>query len=241
MKNGLELGLHHNSGLGESIHETVVLGMPMGSLGGFAVSLNYVDNGAFEGRDTLGVQTADYTAGDLGVSLGWGKELFSGISAGVALKYNLQTLAAQSYSAYAMDLGLLWNPISGLNLGLTYSNLGNEIAGSFLSSGWRAGASYNINKDVLLAVSGGLTGGTDRSIQAGAETYIFSCLALRAGYVINATGLEGLTGLTAGLGVKIDKSLTFDYGYIPYGELGESHRLSLTYKFEPLENIVSVK
>ncbi|MFA5859620.1 MAG: hypothetical protein WC955_11225, partial [Elusimicrobiota bacterium] len=140
----MELGLHHNNGLGESIHETAVIGMPIGILGGLAASINYVDNGIFEGRDSVGNVTDNYTAGDLSVNLGWGKKLFSGISAGMAVKYNRQALANKVYSAYAMDLGLLWNPISRLNLGLAYSNLGTNVATSLLDSGWRVGASYGV-------------------------------------------------------------------------------------------------
>jgi outer membrane protein OmpA-like peptidoglycan-associated protein len=228
----MELGLHHNSGLGDSFQETAVVGAPMGSLGGFAAALNYVNNGTFEGRDSTGFQTDNYTAGDMGASIGWGKEWLPGFSAGVALKYNRQTLASQTYSALAADLGVLWNPLPRLNLGLTYSNLGLEVADYKLDSPWRVGASYGLTEDLLLAVSGKVnTGGFD-SVDVGVEYWIHPVLALRAGYVDNATDsqLEGVTGVTAGLGVKILKNLMLDYAYLPYGELGASHRLSLTYQ-----------
>jgi len=229
----MELGLHHNSGLGDSFQETAVIAMPMGMLGGFAASLNYMNNGTFEGRDNTGLQVDNYTAGDMGASLGWGREWFPGISAGVALKYNQQTLASQTYSAMAADLGLLWNPISRLNLGLTYSNLGTEVADSQLDSGWRVGASYGVGETLLLAASSELKYGGFKSLEVGIECFLHPILALRAGYVQNFTDsqLGGLTGLTAGLGIKIVKNLMLDYAYLPYGELGNSHRLSLTYHF----------
>jgi outer membrane protein OmpA-like peptidoglycan-associated protein len=229
----MELGLHHNSGLGDSIYEAVVFGMRMGSLGGFAASLNLGSNGTFEGRDSVGNQIDNYTAGNLGASLGWGKQLFPDISAGVAIKVNRQTLASESYSAFAADLGLLWNPLPPLNLGLTYSNLGTAVAGNLLDSGWRVGAAYDVGENLLLAASSELKpGGFDR-LQVGIEGFVLPILALRAGFVHNITNsqLDGLTGLTAGLGINILKNLIFDYAFLPYGELGNSHRLSLTYKF----------
>jgi outer membrane protein OmpA-like peptidoglycan-associated protein len=229
----MELGLHHNSGLGNSTQETAVLGMPMGALGGFAASLNYMNNGTFDGRDSFGNQTGNYTAGDLGGSLGWGRQLFPGISAGVAGKYNRQTLAGTPYSATAADLGLLWNPVSRLDLGLTYSNLGTKVAGRLLDSGWRVGAAYGLNKNVLLAASSELKpGGFDR-VQFGIEGFVHPLVALRAGYVHNFkdSKLEGLTGMTAGLGIRLAKNTMLDYAYLPYGELGSSQRLSLTFKF----------
>ena len=233
MNEGMELGLHHNSGLGESIQETLVFAMPMGDLGGFAAALNYMDNGVFEGRDSLGNLTSNYSANTMGVNLGWGKQWFPNVSAGASVKFNLQTLASTSFSAVAMDFGFLWSPIANLNLGLTYSNLGTSVANISLNSGLRVGAVYHIDKDLLVAASSELKlGGFDR-MQLGAEYFIVPEAALRTGYVHNfaSTGLEGLTGLTAGLGVKIDKSLMFDYAYVPYGDLGTSHRISLTYKF----------
>ena len=84
LDNCREVGLHHDSGLGDYTHETAVLGIPMGSLGGFAASLTYVNNGTFEGRDAVGNKTGDYTAGDLGAGLGWGKQWGPGVSAGAA-------------------------------------------------------------------------------------------------------------------------------------------------------------
>ncbi|OGF47873.1 MAG: hypothetical protein A2452_12070 [Candidatus Firestonebacteria bacterium RIFOXYC2_FULL_39_67] len=231
-----ELGLHHNSGLGESTQETVVFGMPVNSLGGFAASLNYVDNGTFEGRDSVGDLTADYTAGNLGLSLGWGKYLLPGISAGVAVKYNRESLAAFTYQAISMDIGFLWTPVSNLYLGLTYANLGIKVSSALsdLESVLRFGASYEVIKNLIVAASSELKAGNRfDNLQVGAEGFIDPMVALRAGYVHNFTDfkLEGLTGFTAGLGVVISKSLNFDYAFVPYGELGNSHRLSLTYKF----------
>jgi len=233
MNDCMEVGLHHNSGLDDSIHETGVIGMPLGVLGGVAASLSYVNNGSFQGRDSAGNITSDYTAGDMGASVGWGKEWFESISIGAVLKYNHQTLANTSYNAYAADLGFLWNPIDYLDLGLTYSNLGTKVADSTLDSGCRVGASYQVSEKTLLAVSSELkTGGFDR-VQLGVETYIYPIVALRAGYIQSLvdTKLDGLNNLTAGLGITIVKNIILDYAYIPYGDLGTSQRISLTYKF----------
>jgi len=233
LDNCAELGLHHATGLGDSNNETAVIGVPMGTMGGFAASVNYVDNGTFEGRDSVGNKTGNYTAGDMGGALGWGKQLSPGISAGVAVKYNRQKLDSKAYSAYAADVGLLWNPLSSFNMGLTYSDIGTKVAGSDIDSGFRVGASYDVNKDMLLAVASELNPAGFYRLQAGIEEYVDPSVALRAGYVHSFTDskIEDLTGLTVGMGVQIVKNIMFDYAYLPYGELGSSHRLSLTCKF----------
>ena len=238
-----ELGLHHNSGLGQSNQETAVFGLRLGVLGGVAGSVNYMNNGTFDGRDSAGTQTGNYTAKTTGASLGWGKEFFAGISAGAAVKYNRQTLDQTSYSAFAADLGLLWNPVAPLNLGLTYSNLGTKVADRYLDQGWRVGASYDINKKLLLAASTELKPGGFGRLQTGIEGFVHRNVALRAGYVYNLknSNLDGLTGVTAGAGIKILKNTMLDYAYLPFGELGVSHRVSLTFKFSCEKNEAPAK
>jgi hypothetical protein len=56
-------------------------------------------------------------------------------------------------------------------------------------------------------------------------------VSLRAG--INTLGLgdiAGLSGLSAGAGIAFS-SLSVDYALVPFGELGLTHRLSLSLKF----------
>lgn len=244
----MELGLHHNSGLGESTQETLVFGGSLASFGGFAVSVNYVDNGTFEGRDSAGDLTDSYTAGNMGLSLGFGKFFLPGVSVGVVGKYNRETLASYVYQSIAMDLGVLWTPVANLYLGLTYTNLEIKTSSALSTTGldkvWRVGASYEVNKTILVAVSSELKTDTGfDNVQAGAEYFIDPMVAVRAGYVHNITDykLDGLSGMTAGIGIVIGQNMLFDYAFVPYGDLGNSHRISLTYKFLEQEVAAPVK
>ncbi len=248
---GMEIGLHHNSGLGDTIQETAIFGMPLGqakadctggSLGGLAASFGYVNHGSFDGMDALDQPTVSYQAGDFSGSLGWGRELLPGFSGGIALKDNQSRFAGKGYNAFSTDIGFLYNVIPGLNLGATYSNinLGSKIGGKELTSGWRLGAALDLGKHLLLAASGELQNHAVNRLQFGAEYLIgnieekSNVLALRAG--VQATypdpQLSGLTGLTLGLGYTLTRALTLDYAMAPSGELGTSHRFSLTYKFD---------
>ena len=247
-----EIGVHHNSGLGDTIQETVILGMPVGdirkdckggTLGGFAAAVGYVDYGNFSGRDNAGSQTAGYVARDFSGSLGYGRELMRGFSAGLAMKNNLSQVPNETYSTYAADLGVLWTVVRSLDLGVTYSNInlgsqGNSIGD--VASGWRLGAGWTVDKHLLLAASGELQNKGVNRLQLGGEYLVgntegkANVLALRAGYQINYPDaqLTGLTGLTLGLGYTLSRSVTLDYAMVPSGDLGTSHRLSLTVKFD---------
>ncbi len=231
---GLELGLHHTSGIGDSIREIGIVGRPIRNLGGFAGSFDAVTNGSFEGRDTVGNQTDNYHAGDLGANLGWGKEVISRLSVGAAIKMNHQYLSGSTYSSYASDLGLLWNPFSSFRLGATYANL--NIANSYknyqLNSAWHLGASYYPIRPLLLAIAGELQPGGVNRMQLGGE-YTYSVIALRGGYQFNYPNddLSGMTGFTLGIGLNLLTHIQLDYAFIPQGDLGAAHRISLVYKF----------
>jgi outer membrane protein OmpA-like peptidoglycan-associated protein len=249
----MEAGIHHNSGLSDTIQETAIFGMPLGSvkedcksckggsLGGIAASLGYVNHGSFSGRDSLGLESGSYHARDFSGSLGWGMELLSGFSGGIVMKGNQSNFASKSYNAFTTEIGVLNKLIPALDLGLTYSNLnlGNKIGGSQLVSGLRLGAAWTVDKHLLLAASGELQNKAMNRLQLGTEYLIgntenkVNVLALRAGYQASFPDpqLSGLTDLTMGLGYTITRSLAFDYAMVPAGELGASHRFSLTYKF----------
>jgi len=245
-----EIGLHHNTGLGDTVQETAIIGFPLGevkpdciggSLGGIAASYGYVDHGSFGGRDAIGLPTEDYYAGDYSASLGWGMEMLPGLAGGIALKVN-QSNFDKIYNSFAADVGILWTVIPSLDLGLAYTNisLGDNIAIGKLVSGLRLGAAWTVDKHLILAASGELQNKAMDRLQLGAEYLIgnteskINVLALRAGFQVNYPDpqLSGLTDLTLGLGYTLTRSMALDYAMVPSGELGTSHKLSLTFRFK---------
>jgi hypothetical protein len=246
-----EVGLHHNSGLGGAIQEIAVFGTPLGGVedgrrggasGGLAVSVGYVNYGSFAGTDEVGRPNGFYSAADYSGSVGWGKALLPRLSAGVALKLNHSSLDGKGYDSLAADIGLLWDVIPDVHLGLGYNNLGlfDGRSGARLASGLRLGAGWDANKRWLLAASTELQGEGVNRLQLGTEYRLgdvekgANVLTLRGGYQLNFPDAElgALDGLTLGLGFALSKSASVDYAMLPAGDLGTSHRLSLTLKFD---------
>lgn len=243
-----EIAVHHNSGIGDTLQEIFVFGMPLGevkekgkggSLGGIAASIGYVDYGSFTGTNGLGQETGNYSAGDYSMSLGWGKEFFRNVSGGIALKGNRSGFGGQSYNSLSADLGVLWNATEKFDLGASYSNFGTKVGGAGLTSGLRLGAGYKVDKHWLLAASSELQNKAMSRLQLGTEYLIgnveeeANVLALRGGYQLSFPDrdLGMLAGLSWGLGYTLTKAIALDYAMLPTGDLGISHRLSLTYKF----------
>jgi len=244
-----EIGLHHNSGLGDTIQEIAVFGMPLGevedfkhggSMGGLAVSVGYVNYGTFAGANDVGVVGANYGAGDIDASIGWGKELVPNLSAGFALKANHSNFAGQRYTNGTADVGLMWT-VDKMNLGLTYNNLkvAGYSAGATLASGLRLGAGWDVNKHWLVSAAGELQYKAMKRAQFGTEYLIGdvddgnNILALRGGFQLDFPSAElgSMNGLSMGIGYALTRSLSVDYALLPSGDLGRSHRLSLTIKF----------
>jgi hypothetical protein len=237
---GLELALHHNSALAGIIQESAVLGLPLGALGGLAVSLNYIGYGSLEGYDESGFATDPYSADRFGLGAGWGLQLLPGLSAGAGVKGTLQSVADASYSTVALDLGLLY-ALDGLRLGLSLINVGTPVAGYTQAAAIRLGASYplSLSQDyrALLAAAVSIEPSGVNRLQVGLENVYLSMLAMRLGYEASLadTQIQGLSGLSAGLGV-LYKGIGLDYAFLPYGDLGITHRLSLSYSFAKAGN-----
>ena len=181
-----------------------------------------------------------FGAYDLAFSAGYGWKLRRDVSLGGALKVIRQSIDDRSGSSLALDLGLLrelkWKG-DAYTAGFSMQNLGPGI--KFISRSYalpltfKAGLSRHFPGSGLL---GALT--IDKpidnypSLALGAEYQLTGRLALRGGYRYRLYGNElgPWSGFSAGAGVAFEK-LSFDYAFTPFGDLGNSHRFSLNFRF----------
>lgn len=174
------------------------------------------------GLGKFGVQ--DWTA-----ALGYGRRLGGGLSLGLAAKGLYEKIDGYSTLAPAADFGALYKlsrvPVTA---GLAVQNLGPkfryQVERVDLPLNVRAGLAYRPVDSVVLAadVSRVMKGAT--TIHAGAEYTAFDRMMLRVGY--NGRN-EADSGITAGFGVLLPGA-SIDYAFVPFGDLGLSHRISLS-------------
>jgi hypothetical protein len=232
-----EISLNHNSWLGGIVQEIGIGAVPLGGLGVLGVAVSYVNYGSLQGYDDVGNQTANYSPYSYGFDVGWGKMLLDHFSVGLALKASLEDIDGYNYDSDAVDLGALWEPLPHLRIGLTGANLGPSVAGFSLPATIRTGASYRFdlssNNQLLLAVAGAWEPQGVNFLQFGAEDRILPLLAFRVGYQasLQDTEITGLSGLSLGLGVTLQR-FDLDYAFLPYGDLGNGQRISLSYQFD---------
>lgn len=231
-----ELSLHHQAWVGNTNLETLLVALPLEGLGGIGVAAHFVDYGSFEGRDSAGTPMAPATANRIALEGGWGYSLTRELSAGLGLRYSQENLAGNSYRFISTGGGLLFRVSRDWNLGLAFNGLGENGNQGLLPWAVHLGGAFTpeLSRDLRLVVSGAgsLEAGGISRIQAGAEAVFEGRYAVRAGYQFDLVDnqWEGLNGLTLGAGYRWEV-LSLDYAFLPMGDLGTSHRLSLSYHF----------
>jgi hypothetical protein len=230
------LSVNHNSYLGSSFEETLLFGLPAGPLGGFAGALQYVSWGNIDQRDAYGVYQGTFADSDAAFSLGWGLPMTRSLSLGLALHGVEQKIINALYTGLTGDLGVLFAPDPAFRAGLSYTGLGTSQAGYNPAQDLRLGLSTDLvlekGSDLRPLVTGDWEPNGVSRIQGGLEGTIERDYFLRVGYqgALADNQIGGLTGFTAGGGLKIG-CFQLDYAFVPYGDLGTSHRISVGYEF----------
>ncbi|NIO19084.1 PorV/PorQ family protein [bacterium] len=191
-------------------------------------------------EDELGLyagKAGTFSVSDKSFILAYGKEITDDISSGISLKIIQQINADVKGTGIAFDLGCLYKmPVDNLMAGLNVQNIGPAIKVEkerfALPLNIKLGFSYKIRQSFLLAIDLNQPVDNYLNIGLGSEYWFKNIFALRLGYKYQsgANDLGSLSGLRAGCGFRW-RDYGIDYAFVPYGELGNTHRISLHVKF----------
>jgi hypothetical protein len=178
-------------------------------------------------------------------------ELSNSLSAGLNIKFIQQNIENHTAQTVAIDIGTLYKtPIKNLSTGLVIQNLGPQM--KFVSHPYDlpltigAGLGYNLGAITLVADIKQQIYEGKTTIAFGTEYWPVNMLAVRAGYAgklieatltnkdiitQNNTDNTNFTGFGAGLGLKLFTNYQMDYSFVPYGVLGDTHRINFSAKF----------
>ena len=224
--------LAHNQWLLDMNHEYVAGVYGNDELGRFGLAFDYWGSGAIQGINIRGETIPGYTvsAADWSLNVGYARSI-SDFSFGLGVKFIHQQQESLSTSAVALDAGAMYKtPLTGLRAGLSVANIGTkaklyqESYGLPLQArlGWRYDVGIvGVTQDFILSET------EKPGIAAGAECWPVQVLALRVGYR-TGSDVDGFSGLRAGLGLSW-QGIGVDYAFAPYGKLGASHRISISY------------
>lgn len=206
--------------------------------GVIGVAAQYLSYGSITGTDSTGLEGSDFTPYDMSVILSYAKKV-KGISVGANLKYIGSNIDGETGSAAALDIGGMYELCEDkLSLGLVVQNIGTKMKyideSESLPLNIKTGAAYKIMDNLLVVADINVPSDDEINISAGSE-YSYDInkdlsLAGRAGYNTRNKDTGGTSGITAGIGIGYLK-YNLDYAYAPYGDLGNTHRVSLGIKF----------
>ncbi len=206
-------------------------------------SVTNLSVGRIERRGLTETDTPDssFGANDFAYSLAYAYAFpYTGLSLGGAAKYVESDIDTVHAGAVAADLGALYRmDLMALSFGVRH--LGTEQRFSHMSdplpTTMFAGASYRFSPKLMGALEATVPRDGNPRLAAGGEyRHAFNKEvrgAVRAGYtspISRSTTAGGLYGGTFGLGMGFGR-FSFDFAWLPFGDLGNSFRYSLHVKF----------
>ncbi len=223
---------------------------PNGDNSSFGVGINYLGvadipkRGNNDVDDPSGTSDPESTFGamDTAVNLVYASKnpfpsVLDGLDLGVNLKTVYMTIDEESAFSAMLDIGGFYPVNDKLSLALNLQNMGMGVKfkseSDPLPLNIKAGAAYmpldeltvtvDLNEYIL-----------DETLYAsvGAEYWVMDMIAFRAGYKYgyDTDTLGGMTGISGGMGIKAGK-FGLDYAMAPFGDLGDTHRVSFSAKF----------
>jgi hypothetical protein len=233
----LQVGLHHESWLADINQESLYAVTPVGVGKAFGVYAHVIDYGTFELRDTNGARIGDLSARDYAVGAAFGVASRQGFSFGVGVRGVRENLLRDDLFEAAVDTGVTWQGRDGWSGGLAGVNLGTSINGKQGAESVRWGIAKKADYSGSYfwpALGFTWEPNVTPSLNFGAEAGLGGNFFMRMGYEHRfvETLLDGVSGLTVGLGFKAG-SIGFDYAYLPYGDLGAGHRVTLNWTQPP--------
>jgi len=193
--------------------------------GVIGLGINYVDMGQIEGRDEYGNPTGNFGASDIHLFGGYANKL-KNICWGLTAGWLQDKIKQDKKSSFLGSIGLLYSLNKYLTLGVVAQNIGSRLGSDPLPLTFKIGAASKL-KALTFALDIAKPQDNEIYYCLGAEWWLGNVLALRVGYKTNQDIGQGLT---AGLGYKFGR-ICLDYAYVPYGDLGNTHRISLGIRF----------
>ncbi|MFC1546261.1 PorV/PorQ family protein [bacterium] len=223
-------------------YEYLAYAHPIKDLGTLGVALHYLYIDDIERR--LGdTDLADGTFGakDRAGVLSFSRIFLEVLSVGLNLKYISSTIDNYEADAFAFDLGFLYKtPVEKLNCGLVVQNLGTKM--KFIEEEdplpliVKLGFGYKpFFDDLTCGLDVNFPNDNDVNGAVGLEyaLHFFKdkfCLPVRAGYK-TLNDFEAVDGLSAGIGFCFTGYGSIDVAWSPYGDLGDTYRMSVLFEF----------
>jgi len=206
--------------------------------GTFGAGIQHLSYGSITETDETGLEKASFTPSETVGTLAYG--IGSGdFGFGASLKY-VSGKIKHSAATITADIGGKYGISADdrFSLGFALQNISGEMKyvseGDPLPLNLKIGTAYKPEDSWIIAADAEMPYDNAISFGLGSEYAIKMGDGLmvsgRAGYNSRAKELGGLTGFTVGAGGSYDV-IRLDYAFVPFGDLGNTHKISLSIDF----------
>ena len=208
---------------------------PLGKSSGIGMAVQYFQPGSIAGLDVYGNPIGNINGYYANYAIAFGQSF--GRTLGIGISGNLVRAQIDSVSgqAFAGGGGVLFRPNSQWRVAAVVANAGQRM--TFLSESdplpliYRVGAAYHPLPPWTIALEGDKQNDGLTSAHTGVEYETPFGFTFRTGYNTERTReLSALSGLSLGVSMLIYNQ-DFAYTWLPMGDLGSSHLLSLVWHF----------
>lgn len=185
-------------------------------------------------EDDASVPVGTFGAYDLLAVASYSMKLDDNWTLGANLKGILESIDVYSGFTAAVDIGAMYKLSKNVKLGMVLQNFGPHL--TIISTSYWLPLNVKVGLGFVIP-EWNLTGDVDinqpidnfTKISGGLEYNFSNTIFLRAGYRYRVTDPDILqvAGITAGIGFRLDE-YQLDYAFVPFGELGITHRISFT-------------
>ncbi|MCK4532771.1 PorV/PorQ family protein [bacterium] len=208
--------------------------------GTIALSLAYLGMGAIpkteiDINDNIVATGKSFDASDIAFIFSYGGKI-KNFLVGYNIKYIKQTIEEEKASTFSLDLGMKYLFSDNLSFGLVTQNIGGKVKfvkeEDPLPLNIKSGIAYKTLHNSLFSFDIHFPVEINQpNYHLGIEQVLSNLFVLRSGYKLNSVSdSKELSGLSFGLGLKW-KKYHLDYAWVPYGNLGQTHHISLFLKF----------
>ncbi len=238
---GKAFSVMHSAYLQDINHDFAAYAQRMGIVGVVGVGVQYLSANSIDQTDSVGTNVGTFKPSDLAVNLAWAREFSdfgSPFVVGLNGKY-VRSRIIETAEAGAVDFGVAWNMYEKWRFGATVQNLGTALKfrdeSDDLPVTVRLGSSFTYKK-LILSLDGIFPRDNDPAAAVGAEYKMPISqdlwFATRGGFnsrTINDLN-KGISSIGAGAGLGW-KTYSVDFAWVPFGNLGNTYRISLSAKF----------
>ena len=232
-----ELSFSHTIWFEDVNYEWLAFVLPTTEYGVFGAGLQYVSYGSIDRVDNTNTPDGSFSPLDMALYLSYANS-YDNLNFGLNLKY-IYSKIEESASAIGLDLGATYKLDNDkTSFGAAITNFGTDMkfnreteslpflfkvgAAHYLLDDWLVSLDLNFPKDNEFYFNFG----TQYSIEV-ADDLKF---ALRAGYEGRNKDIPGFNWINLGFGLEY-LDFKFDYAFVPYGDIGMTHRFSFGIKF----------